>query len=130
MKVFLTEFSSSAGILKFIALLIVFIGVLFLAYWFTRWYAKSGVVGRGAGNVRVVESCQPAPGKNIFIIKVGGRFVAVMTSKDNMIKLAELSEDELVFSGPGTDPPAFKDVMADMIKGRAKKQKKMKDEND
>lgn len=38
MWVLITGFSAAAGIFRFIALFIVFIGILFLAFYFTKWY--------------------------------------------------------------------------------------------
>ena len=55
MWVLITGFSAAAGIFRFIALFIVFIGILFLAFYFTKWYAKSGLIRKGSGNINVIE---------------------------------------------------------------------------
>ena len=67
MWVLITGFSAAAGIFRFIALFIVFIGILFLAFYFTKWYAKSGLIRKGSGNINVIESYQLSPGKIIYI---------------------------------------------------------------
>ena len=47
-----------------------------------------------------------------------------MTSKDNIVKLAELSEDEIEFQEIELNNTSFKDVMGQMINNR-----KMKDDD-
>lgn len=124
MRILITEFSAAAGIFKFIVLFIVFIAVLVLAFYFTKWYANSGMVKKGYGNIRVIESYQVAPGKVVYIVKIGSKFVSIMTSKDNIVKLTELSEGDLEFKETELNNASFKDVMGQMINNR-----KMKDDN-
>ena len=124
MRILITEFSAAAGIFKFIVLFIVFIAVLVLAFYFTKWYANSGMVKKGYGNIRVIESYQVAPGKVVYIVKIGSKFVSIMTSKDNIVKLTELSEGDLEFKETELNNASFKDVMGQMINNR-----KMKDDD-
>lgn len=124
MRILITEFSATAGIFRFIALFIVFIAVLVAAFYFTKWYANSGLVKKGSGNIKVIESYQLAPGKIVYIVKIGSKFVSIMTSKDNIVKLAELSEEEIEFQEIELNNTSFKDVMGQMINNR-----KMKDDD-
>ncbi len=124
MRILITEFSAAAGIFRFIVLFIVFIAVLVLAFYFTKWYANSGLVKKGYGNIKVVESYQVAPGKIIYIVKIGSQYVSIMTSKDNIVKLTELSYEDLELHETEFNNTSFKDVMGQMINSR-----KMKDDN-
>lgn len=124
MRVLLTGFSASASIFKFILLFIVFIAILVAAYYFTRWYAKSGFVKKGSNNIKIVESYQLAPGKMIYIVKIGNKFVSIMTSKDNIVKLTELSESGLEFQEININDTSFKEVMGQMMKKRNMKDNK------
>lgn len=124
MRILITEFSAAAGIFRFIALFIVFIAVIEAAFYFTKWYASSGLVKKGYGNIKIIESYQLAPGKIVYIVKIGSKFVSIMTSKDNIVKLAELSEDEIEFQEIELNNTSFKDVMGQMINNR-----KMKDDD-
>ncbi len=128
MQVLITEFSAITGIFRFIALFIVFIIVLVLAFYFTKWYANSGLVKKGYGNIQVVESYQLAPGKIIYIVKVGNKFVSIMTSKDNIVKLTELSEEDIELTDTSPGDTSFKEVMGQMIKNRKMKDGGKKDE--
>ena len=125
MVVYLTGFSTSASILKLLGLLFVFILILTATYYFTRWYAKSGFIKKGSGNIKILESMQLAPGKIIYIIKIGEKCVSVVTSKDNVVKLTELSEEELLYQDIQMNDTSFKDVMTNIVKNT----KKLKDNN-
>ncbi len=129
MRVVITEFSAITGIFRFIALFIVFIIVLVLAFYFTKWYANSGLVKKGYGNIQVVESYQLAPGKIIYIVRIGSKFVSIVTSKDNIVKLTELSEEDIELDNTSVMPDAsFKEVMGRMIKNKNMKDDEKKDE--
>ena len=124
MRILITEFSAAAGIFRFIILFIIFIAVLVAAFYFTKWYANSGLFKKGNGNIKIIESYQLAPGKILYIVKIGSKFVSIMTSKDNIVKLTELSGDEIELQETELNNTSFKDVMGQMINNR-----KMKDDD-
>lgn len=124
MRILITEFSTAAGIFRFIILFIIFIAVLVAAFYFTKWYANSGLIKKGNGNIKIIESYQLAPGKILYIVKIGSKFVSIMTSKDNIVKLTELSGDEIELQETELNNTSFKDVMGQMINNR-----KMKDDD-
>ncbi|MFG6330133.1 MAG: flagellar biosynthetic protein FliO [Lachnospiraceae bacterium] len=124
MRILITEFSAAAGIFRFIILFIIFIAVLVAAFYFTKWYANSGLIKKGNGNIKIIESYQLAPGKILYIVKIGSKFVSIMTSKDNIVKLTELSGDEIELQETELNNTSFKDVMGQMINNR-----KMKDDD-
>ncbi len=128
MRVLITEFSAITDIFRFIALFIAFIIILVLAFYFTKWYANSGLIKKGYGNIKIVESYQLAPGKIIYIVKIGKKFVSIMTSKDNIVKLTELSEEDIEITEIKPVNASFKDVMGQMIKNSKMKDGQKKDE--
>lgn len=128
MRVLITEFSAITDIFRFIALFIAFIIILVLAFYFTKWYANSGLIKKGYGNIKIVESYQLAPGKIIYIVKIGKKFVSIMTSKDNIVKLTELSEEDIEITEIKPVNASFKDVMGKMIKNSKMKDGQKKDE--
>ena len=123
MSALITGFSTSAGIFKLIALLIVFIGIVFLSYYFTKWYAKSGFIKKSSGNIEILETYQISPGKFIYIARIGEKCVSFLTSKDNVVKLTELSEDELCLIKPQQplNDVSFKDIIGKVTKGKKEK---------
>lgn len=119
MLVYLTDFSAAADIFKFFSLFIVFIAVIVAAYYFTKWYAKSGFIKKGSNNIEIMETFQMSPGKIVYILRIGQRYVSVVTSKDNIVKLMEFSEDELNFQKAElVKETSFKEVMGQMLKNK------------
>ena len=124
MLVYLTDFSAATDIFKFFSIFIVFIAVIVAAYYFTKWYAKSGFIKRGSNNIEIVETFQMSPGKIVYILKIGQKYVSVVTSKDNVVKLVELSEDDLDFQkAEMIKETSFKEVMGQMLKNKKEDKK-------
>lgn len=118
-----SEFSTLASIIKFIFLLIVFIGLLFAASWFTRWYAGSTMQKQKFHNISVVESYPFGPGRTIFILKIGTKYVAVASAKDRITVLTELTEEELDLEPQEIlKQGSFSDMFSELVKKRKKQE--------
>ncbi len=111
MLVVLSEFSTLASIIKLVALLIVFVLLLFAAHLFTKWYARSTYGNSRTKNIRIVESQQLSPGKNIVIVQIGKKYVSYIQSKDTISVLTELEEDDLDLSPQEIRETSFRDVL-------------------
>ena len=117
----ITKYSTFAGILKLIFLVIIFIVILVLSYLVTKWYANSGLVKNKTNNIEIKESFQLAPGKTISIVRIGEKYVALAQFKDNVVKLAELTEEELILNREvEISDSSFKDVFSNIVKSRKK----------
>ena len=111
MIVLLAGISMLSSIIKLIFLLIIFIALLFGAHFFTKWYASSGLVHAKTSNIEVLESQQISPGKNIMIAKIGKKYISFIITKENAAFLAELDENDLVFSEEKKlESPSFQDI--------------------
>ena len=117
----ITKYSTFAGIFKLIFLVIIFIVILVLTYLVTKWYANSGLVKNKTNNIEIKESFQLAPGKTISIVRIGEKYVALAQFKDNVVKLAELTEEELILNREvEISDSSFKDVFSNIVKSRKK----------
>lgn len=117
----ITKYSTFAGIFKLIFLVIIFIVILVLSYLVTKWYANSGLVKNKTNNIEIKESFQLAPGKTISIVRIGEKYVALALFKDNVVKLAELTEEELILNREvEISDSSFKDVFSNIVKSRKK----------
>ena len=117
----ITKYSTFAGIFKLIFLVIIFIVILVLSYLVTKWYANSGLVKNKTNNIAIKESFQLAPGKTISIVRIGEKYVALAQFKDNVVKLAELTEEELILNREvEISDSSFKDVFSNIVKSRKK----------
>ena len=117
----ITKYSTFAGIFKLIFLVIIFIVILVLSYLVTKWYANSGLVKNKTNNIEIKESFQLAPGKTMSIVRIGEKYVALAQFKDNVVKLAELTEEELILNREvEISDSSFKDVFSNIVKSRKK----------
>lgn len=94
----LLALESSSGInsfAQFLTVLIIFIGVLALTYFTTRWIATYQKGKMMSGNIQVLETLKITQNKYIQIVRVGNHYYAIAIGKDTMTLLGELSEDEI-----------------------------------
>ena len=121
MFILITKYSTFAGIFKLIFIVIIFIVILVLSYLVTKWYANSSLVKNKTNNIEIKESFQLAPGKTISIVRIGEKYVALAQFKDNVVKLAELTEEELILNREvEISDSSFKDVFSNIVKSRKK----------
>lgn len=121
------EFSMLSSIIQFVLLLIVFLGILFAASWFTKWYAGSGMVRGKKGNIKVLESFPLGQGKVIQIVKIGETYLAIAQAKDTVTFLTELSEDELQYEPQNElKTGGFQEMFTQMLKNKQKQKEQEK----
>lgn len=87
--------SSLDSFVQLITVLIIFVFVLILTYFTTRWMA--GVQkGRSFNkNLRIVETIHVGNNKMISIVEAGKKYIVVSIGKDEVNYLTELSTDDL-----------------------------------
>ena len=117
----ITKYSTFTSIFKLIVLIIIFVAILFLSYVVTKWYANSGLVKNKTNNISIIENFQLSPGKKISIIRIGEKYVALAQSKEKIVKLTELTEDQLDFNEKNEiQDTSFKAVFSSLMKERKK----------
>mgnify|MGYP002508903776 CR=1 FL=1 len=80
---------------QLITLLIVFVFVLALTFYATKWMAKIQKKQFKNSNIRVIETFRLNNTKYIQIVKLGEKYVAIAVGKDTVTYLTELDESEL-----------------------------------
>ena len=114
--------SQAYGIAQLIALAILFVVTLLLAYvaakWFSSYQKSKGI----SGNIEMVETYRLGPNRFIAIVRIGERYFAVAVGKDEMSLLAELKEGEFVLRSQGSaDALPFKDILEKLGRGKGEK---------
>ena len=82
---------------QLLTLLIIFIFVLAVTYYVTRFvgnYQKNKLSG---SNINILETMRIANNKYIQMVKIGSRVFAIAVAKDTVSYLCELDEDELIY---------------------------------
>lgn len=87
--------SSFNSFIQLIGLLIIFVFVLVITYFVTKWiggYQKTQMSGR---EFQVIDTIRIAGGKFVQILKLGEVYLVIAVGKDEVTMLAKLTEDEI-----------------------------------
>ena len=109
----LNQYGSLDGIGEFLTVLIIFVFVLAITYFSTRWianYQKGHVFSK---NIEVIETYKITPNKYLQIVKTGDKYLVIAVCKDTITFLTELTEEQIELS-VGTQPVMkmnFKEIL-------------------
>lgn len=96
-----------------IAVLFVFVCILIVTYFVTRWIGTVGQTQYGNRNIRVIEGCRVGPNKMVQIVKVGSKFYVLGVGKDEISYIGEMEEEELSMTENTLSPlPEFREILA------------------
>lgn len=109
---------------QLICVVVLFIFVLFLAYFAARIAGsfQSNVMNRHS-NIQVIEVFRLSNNKVIEIIKIGNRYLALAVCKDNVTVLSELDESEIREQETALKPINFNNIL-DKIKNELQEKSK------
>lgn len=107
----------SDSIAQLITAIFIFVFVLVLAYFTTRFTAGFQKSQMAGSNVEIVETCRLAQNKYIQIVRIGTRYYSIAVCKDSVTMLGELDKDDITIpeTGLGT-AVSFKEIL-DKAKG-------------
>lgn len=88
---------------QFITVLIIFIAVLTLTYYTTKWTANYQKGKLTSKNIEVIETFKLTANKYIQIIRTGEKYLAIVHCKDTVTVLTELSKDEIKRAEEGAE---------------------------
>lgn len=108
---------------QLLTLLVVFIFVLALTYFATRWAGNMQKTKMAGRNIQILETMRVSNTKYIQIIKIGSKCFAVAVCKDTMTYLCEINEQELTYLSES------KTINTDGFKAILEKFKKDKPDN-
>ncbi len=98
----ITLSSGMDGVLQFITVLLIFVIVLAVTYFVTRWVGNYQKMQNSGNNIQIVESVRISPTAYVEILRVGKKYIAVAVSKENVTYLTDLSEDEITLRVDGS----------------------------
>lgn len=104
---------------QFVTVIILFLFVLGVTYFVTRWisgFQKTQMIGT---NMEIVDTLRISASKYLQIIRVGDKYFAIAVCKDTVTMLTEVSKDSLDLEmGSGNTNLSFREVL-DKIKDSA-----------
>ncbi len=119
----LLEISSGwESFIQLISVLFIFLFVLVITYFTTKWLAGNQRRAMGNKNMRVVETFRVNNNKFIQIIQIGEKYLAIAVCKDNITALTELTEEQLTWlpvegEKASTGNPDFQEIL-EKLKGK------------
>ena len=86
---------------QFITVLFIFVLVLAVTYFVTRWIGNLGRQQGKSGNIEVIESARISPGVYVEIVRIGQRYVALSVSKDSSAFICDIPKEDIVIDDDG-----------------------------
>ena len=84
------------SVLMVIAVLVMFVAILYLAYVTTKFIGKRYIVkGKQFKNLTVIETVAIGPDRQLMIVKTAGKCLILGATPQNISLITELSEDML-----------------------------------
>lgn len=83
---------------QLITVILIFLFVLALTYYTTRFVGKYQKTQMQSRNIEVIETFKVTANKFIQIVRTGDKYLVIAIGKDSITMLAELTEDELDFT--------------------------------
>ena len=103
--------STTGGALQTIVVFLIFVFVLALTYFVTKWIANYQKEKAPGENIVILEAKRIAPGKLIEVVKIGDKCFAVGIGKDEVTFLGEVNEDSLKYDAIPQGTFSFKDFL-------------------
>lgn len=98
---------------QLLTLFLIFIFVLGLTYFATKWVGNIQKNRLSGSNVKVLETMRITNSKYIQVIKIGSKCFAIAVCKDTVTYLCELNEDDLTFQDTSVQlkSESFKNIL-------------------
>ncbi len=98
---------------QFVTVILVFVFVLALTYFTTRFVGKYQKTQLYCKNIEVIETYKVTTNKYVQIIRTGEKYLVIAVCKDTITYLSEISGDELDLSAPAAATnESFQEVLA------------------
>jgi flagellar protein FliO/FliZ len=130
----LTATSPLESIARFVTVLLIFVFVLAITYFTTRFIGGYQKQKMRTGNMEVLDTMRLTQNKYLQIIRAGEKYLLIAVCKDSVTMLCELEKDELAdnLSENMQQIPDFQSIL-DKVKKFSKqepKEKKQADEDE
>lgn len=128
MSIFSANLSDGNNILELFGLIVVFILILIVTYYTTKFVGGVKIGVTKNSNFKVLETYKLSQNKYLQLIQVGNRYFVIAVSKDNISFMTELKEDEILLTDKNSAPNGnFSDIILTALKKQ--KEKKADEEN-
>lgn len=115
---------------QLITVLVIFVLVLGVTAWVTKWMANYQRAQNINANIEIVETVRITANKYIQLVRVGQKYMAIAICKDTVTMLVEVPEEQLKFRDPSLSKMSFKELLEKTIKMDSSDQSETKDSDE
>lgn len=115
---------------QFITVLVIFVLVLGVTAWVTRWMANYQKLQNVNCNIEVIETARITSNKYIQLVRVGETYMAIAVCKDTVTMLGEVSAEQLKLRDTDLNRTSFKELFQKTIKMGSSEQSESKDSDE
>lgn len=117
------------SLLQLIGVSILFIFILAITYFTTKFVGGTKFNQLKHSNFQVIETYKVSQNKYLQIIKIGSRYFVIAINKDNIQTITELDENDIMLREPLKQSIKFSEVIS-QITNRQKEKKQNDDQED
>ena len=113
-----TAQNSIQSLFELLGLILIFVIVLAVCYYTTRFVAGRQLVQKKIGNFEVIETFPIAQNKYLQLIRMGNKYVVISVAKDSVNFVTELDENEVcqIQKNSMVSGKSFKEVLSGFSK--------------
>ena len=113
-----TAQNSLQSLFELLGLILIFVIVLVVCYYTTRFVAGRQLVQKKIGNFEVVETFAISQNKYLQLIRMGNKYVVISIAKDSIAYITELDENEVcqIQKNATLSGKNFKEILSGLTK--------------
>lgn len=119
-----TAQNSVRSLFELFGLILIFVIVLVVCYYTTKFVAGRQLVQKKIGNFEIVETFAISQNKYLQLIRMGNKFIVISVAKDSVSFITELDEAEVcqIQKSTSMSGKSFKEVLSGLSKKPEEKQ--------
>lgn len=126
---FLTVSAAVNSIAQFVTVLLIFLFVLVITYFTTRYIASIEKKRMVTGNMELLDALRISNNKYLQIVKVGSKYLCLAVCKDTVTMLVELEQEDIKEIESEIKPIDFQDILEKVKKKTGFMEKETNKEN-
>ena len=119
-----TAQNSLQSLFELFGLILIFVIVLVVCYYTTKFVAGRQLVQKKIGNFEIVETFAIAQNKYLQLIRMGNKYVVISVTKDSINVITELEEAEIcqIQNNVSVSGKSFKEILSGFTRKEEEKQ--------
>lgn len=121
---------TAGSVAQLVSVLIIFVLVLGVTAWVTRWMANYQKEQGANSNVEIMETVRITNNKYIQLVRAGETYKVIAVCKDTVTFLGDVPADQLHFRDASESRTSFRKILEEKVKRNPGDQSEAKDEGE